>query len=70
MVKQLGKGGTGTAYLMRERATGELVAIKFIKRPIPGVIKPNIQREIQVCKRVFRTPALLVSKVTQRWQHF
>ena len=42
------QGGTGQTLLYREKATGEQVAIKLIKRPIPKVIMPNILREITV----------------------
>lgn len=47
-VKPLGQGGTGQTLLYRNKATGENVAIKLIKRPIPKVIIPNILREIMV----------------------
>ena len=30
------------------KATGDLVAIKLIKRPLPKIILPNILREIRV----------------------
>ena len=42
------QGGTGQTLLYREKATGDQVAIKLIKRPIPKVIMPNILREITV----------------------
>ena len=42
------QGGTGQTLLYKEKATGEQVAIKLIKRPIPKVIMPNILREISV----------------------
>jgi hypothetical protein len=33
------------------KATGDLVAIKLIKRPLPKIILPNILREIRVRKK-------------------
>ena len=32
MIKDIGSGNFGVAKLMRDRATGELVAVKFIER--------------------------------------
>ena len=43
-VKPLGQGGTGQTLLYRTKDTGESVAVKLIKRPIPKVIMPNILR--------------------------
>lgn len=43
-----GKGGTGDTWCFREKKTGTLVAIKFIKRPLPKVLLQNIQREFTV----------------------
>ena len=48
LIKFLGRGGTGDTWLFREKATGDAVAIKLIKRPIPKVVMPNILREIRV----------------------
>ncbi|MCJ1461844.1 hypothetical protein MMC07_000443 [Pseudocyphellaria aurata] len=48
LVKFLGRGGTGDTYLFTEKATGEEVAIKLMKRPLPKVIMPNILREIRI----------------------
>lgn len=48
LIKFLGRGGTGDTYLFRDRATGEEVAIKLVKRPVPKVLQPNLLREIRV----------------------
>ena len=48
LIKFLGRGGTGDTYLFKDKATGEDVAIKLMKRPLPKVIMPNILREIRV----------------------
>ena len=48
LVKFLGRGGTGDTWLFNDRATGEEVAIKLVKRPVPKVIQPNLLREIRV----------------------
>lgn len=47
-VQQLGKGGTGDTGLFKDLHSGEEVAIKLIKRPLPKVIMPNILREVTV----------------------
>lgn len=47
-IKQLGKGGTGDTGLFKDLSTGEEVAIKLIKRPLPKVIMPNILREVTI----------------------
>ena len=47
-VKFLGRGGTGDAHLYEDKADGEVVAIKLMKRPLPKIIMPNILREIKV----------------------
>jgi hypothetical protein len=47
-IKHLGTGGTGDVYLYREKSSGQLVAAKLIKRPLPRVIMPNILREVLV----------------------
>lgn len=47
-IRFLGRGGTGDTWLFRDKKTGEYVAIKLIKRPIPKVIMPNILREISI----------------------
>ncbi|KAK9806506.1 hypothetical protein WJX73_005212 [Symbiochloris irregularis] len=48
LVKFLGRGGTGDTYLFKDKVTGEEVAIKLMKRPLPKVIMPNILREIRI----------------------
>ena len=50
-VQQLGKGGTGDTGLFKDLSSGEEVAIKLIKRPLPKVIMPNILREVTVSSR-------------------
>jgi serine/threonine-protein kinase SRK2 len=62
-IKSLGKGGTGETWLYQDRVTGEEVAIKLMRRPLPKVIEPNIQREIRVSPRqyfwdFFQTPSI------------
>ena len=47
-LRKLGSGGSADTSLYRERGTGELVAIKLIKRPIPSVLHQNVLREITV----------------------
>ena len=59
-IQQLGKGGTGDTGLFKDLQSGQEVAIKLIKRPLPKVIMPNILREVTVglwtetCARVSR----------------
>lgn len=47
-VHLLGAGGTGESWLVKDRETGEYLAIKLIKRPIPTVLQPMMLREIEV----------------------
>ena len=47
-VKFLGRGGTGDVHLYEDKADGQRVAIKLMKRPLPKIIMPNILREIKV----------------------
>eukprot|EP00884_Botryococcus_braunii_P018776 jgi/Botrbrau1/5582/Bobra.97_2s0013.1 len=47
-VKSLGRGGTGDTWLYIDRATGDELAVKLMKRPLPRVIQPNIEREIRI----------------------
>jgi len=65
--RSLVQGGTGQTLLYKEKATGEQVAIKLIKRPIPKVIMPNILREITVRFRPSLSPAAVANPV-QRLQ--
>lgn len=51
VLKFLGRGGTGDTYLFKDKQSGEEVAVKLIRRPIPKVIMPNILREIRVGQR-------------------
>jgi serine/threonine-protein kinase SRK2 len=43
-----GQGGTGDTWQFRELKTGQDVAVKFIKRPLPKVLQTNILREFTV----------------------
>lgn len=66
-IQQLGKGGTGDTGLFKDLQSGEEVAIKLIKRPLPKVIMPNILREVTV-RGPFVTPlcsSLCGQSVTQ-----
>lgn len=47
-IQQLGKGGTGDTGLFKDLQSGQEVAIKLIKRPLPKVIMPNILREVTI----------------------
>jgi serine/threonine protein kinase len=47
-VKLLGQGGTGLTWHYKDRQTGEDVAIKLMKRPMPRIVLPSIEREIRV----------------------
>ena len=47
-LRVLGSGGSADTSLYRERATGELVAIKLIRRPVPVVLHHHLLREITV----------------------
>lgn len=60
-IKPLGKGGTGVTLLYKVRRTGEKVAIKLIKRPLPKVIIPNILREITVRQDTSSRDSALIS---------
>jgi serine/threonine-protein kinase SRK2 len=44
----LGSGSAGDAWLCQERATGDLVAVKLIKRPIPPLMGTSIMREVKI----------------------
>jgi serine/threonine-protein kinase SRK2 len=43
-----GRGGTGDTWAFKHIPSGEDVAVKFIKRPIPKVLLPSITREFVV----------------------
>jgi serine/threonine protein kinase len=47
-----GKGGTGDTWAFQNTQTGEQVAIKFIKRPLPKVLVQNITREFTVRQHI------------------
>ena len=53
LVCSAGKGGTGDTWAFLDKRTGEQVAIKFLKRPLPKVLLENIKREFLVCFCVF-----------------
>ena len=44
----LGRGGEGSAWLMRELKTNKLCAVKLIKRPVPQVLLPFLTQEIGI----------------------
>jgi serine/threonine protein kinase len=44
----LGSGSAGDAWLCQERSTGDLVAVKLIKRPIPPLMGSSIMREVKI----------------------
>lgn len=44
----LGSGSAGDAWLCQERSTGDLVAVKLIKRPIPPLMGASIMREVKI----------------------
>ena len=48
VMKLLGEGGSGQTWLCRHSITTKLVAIKFIKRPIPKIVLPMLMYEIKV----------------------
>lgn len=48
-VHLLGAGGTGETWLVKDRANGNYLAVKLIKRAIPAVLQPMMVREIEVC---------------------
>lgn len=48
VVKLLGRGGEGETWLIRDKSSGEEVAAKLIKRPIPKAALAVIKREIKI----------------------
>ena len=44
----LGEGGSGETWLMRDRETQELVAVKLIPRPIPKALHQMLLQEILI----------------------
>jgi serine/threonine-protein kinase SRK2 len=55
-VKEIGSGNFGVARLMRNRASGDLVAVKYIDRG--EKIDENVQREI-INHRSLRHPNII-----------
>lgn len=53
-VLKLGSGGLGETGLFRDLHSGQQVAIKLIKRPLPQLILPNVLQEIAVRRRSCR----------------
>eukprot|EP00889_Picochlorum_renovo_P003632 jgi/Picre1/30662/NNA_006023.t1 len=47
-LKHLGRGGTGDTWAFLDKRSGEEVAIKFLKRPLPKVLLENIKREFAI----------------------
>jgi len=48
VIKLLGRGGEGETWLVKDKETGEEVAAKLIKRPIPKAALAVIKREIKI----------------------
>lgn len=44
----LGEGGSGETWLMKDKTTKELVAVKMIKRPIPKALHQMLLQEIMI----------------------
>ncbi|KIZ07630.1 hypothetical protein MNEG_0326 [Monoraphidium neglectum] len=44
----LGSGSAGDTWLCEERGSGDVVAIKLIRRPIPPVMGTSIMREVKI----------------------
>lgn len=44
----LGSGSAGDTWLCRDRLSGELLAVKLMKRPIPPLMGTNIMREVKI----------------------
>eukprot|EP00803_Ostreobium_quekettii_P000571 evm.model.scf_1515EXC.4 EVM.evm.TU.scf_1515EXC.4 scf_1515EXC:30903-34959(+) len=63
LIKDLGSGNFGVARLMRNKKTGELVAVKFIERG--DKIDKNVEREI-VNHRMLRHPNIIGFKEVRR----
>ncbi len=51
VIKLLGKGGEGETWLVKDKETGEEVAAKLIKRPIPKAALAVIKRELEPSPR-------------------
>eukprot|EP01023_Acetabularia_acetabulum_P069107 TRINITY_DN9929_c0_g2_i1.p2 TRINITY_DN9929_c0_g2~~TRINITY_DN9929_c0_g2_i1.p2 ORF type:complete len:158 (-),score=33.96 TRINITY_DN9929_c0_g2_i1:42-515(-) len=48
VLELLGTGGTGETWLCRCISSGQLQAVKMIRRPIPKVILPMVLEEIKI----------------------
>ncbi|KAG1662635.1 hypothetical protein FOA52_009620 [Chlamydomonas sp. UWO 241] len=48
VIKLLGRGGEGETWLVKDKLSGEEVAAKLIKRPIPKAALQVIKREIKI----------------------
>ena len=57
MLGELGRGGMGIVYKVRDRETGEVLALK--------ILKPEIAAHPQVLER-FKNELLLADKITHR----
>jgi serine/threonine protein kinase len=44
----LGSGSAGDTWLCQDRESGEVVAIKLIRRPIPPMMGTSIMREVKI----------------------
>lgn len=58
-----GRGGTGDTWAFLDKRSGEEVAIKFLKRPLPKVLLENIKREFAVRHLVADMVVVLVPYV-------
>ncbi|KAI8474963.1 MAG: hypothetical protein J3K34DRAFT_489422 [Monoraphidium minutum] len=52
VLQLLGSGGTAHTYLCRDLATRELVAAKFMERPLPKLAVPLLMREVDLQARL------------------
>lgn len=59
----VGRGGTGDTWAFLDKRSGEEVAIKFLKRPLPKVLLENIKREFAV--RYLAVAAVVLVVVVQ-----
>ena len=44
----LGSGSAGDTWLCRDKATGEVLAVKLIKRPLPAAMGTTLMREVKI----------------------
>lgn len=59
-VQLLGRGGTGEIAQFIDRATGEHVAVKLVRRPVPRVVATSLLSEILVRPHKFRDRATML----------